>query len=682
MTRFFLWGCALGLVFGGSVRGQGVLAGPLKLAEVVVSPSRFGVADMPMTAAASLTAAQLEVLPQVGDDLFRSIARLPGLAADDVSAQFWVRGAPPSELLVRLDGVDLIEPFHLKDVDGALSIVDPATIRRLDLSTGGFTAEYGDRLGGVLTMETKSASAPISAVSLSLTGLGAASQGVFAGNRGRWLASARRGYPDVALKLADRDDQIMSRYYDVTAKVEYAVTASQTVSLHALHAGDTFRYDRLNSPSLVSGYDSDYVWGRWQGRVGEHLKGEAVVAWTRLTWNRQGSGRLEGFPFTLRDGRKLEQWSARQDWQWEWSDRLVFLGGLGAQRGESRYDYALTHQRTAVIAGTQVVATDRVNAVLAPSGDALHAYASAKFRPLPSLVLEPGVRFERTTPTGASRGDPRVHAALSLGRATLRAAWGQYSQAQGLHELNIADGERSFRDPERAEHRVLGVEYPVSQGVALRVEAYERLSTRLRPRWENLDNGYDLFPEAQPDRAMLTPQAGRARGLEILMSSRGAVTVPWHLSYVLSQAEERLGGRWIPRARDQRHAFYADATYVFNPRWQVSSAWHFHSGWPATDVVFTLAPLANGRRLLVSANGPAYGLRLPAYHRLDLRVTRRFKLPRGELRAYLDIFNAYDRTNSLGYEHRVTVVGTQVTDVKKVREQLPLLPSAGLTWEF
>ena len=118
---------------------------------------------------------------------------------------------------MRLDGVDLIEPFHLKDVDGALSIVDPATIRRLDLSTGGFTAEYGDRLGGVLTMETKSASAPISAVSLSLTGLGAVSQGVFAGNRGRWLASARRGYPDVALKLADRDDQITSRYYDVFA---------------------------------------------------------------------------------------------------------------------------------------------------------------------------------------------------------------------------------------------------------------------------------------------------------------------------------------------------------------------------------------------------------------------------------------------------------------------------------
>ena len=45
-------------------------------------------------------------------------------------------------LLARLDGVDLIEPFHLKDVDGALAMVDPAVIQRLDLTTGGFGVEY------------------------------------------------------------------------------------------------------------------------------------------------------------------------------------------------------------------------------------------------------------------------------------------------------------------------------------------------------------------------------------------------------------------------------------------------------------------------------------------------------------------------------------------------------------
>ncbi|MBM3844637.1 MAG: hypothetical protein FJ397_15480, partial [Verrucomicrobia bacterium] len=100
----------------------------VRLAEVVVTPSRFGVAEQAAGSAAAMTGRQLETLPQVGQDLYRSIARLPGLAADDISAQFWVRGAPQSEVRGRLDGLDLIEPFHLKDVGGALSIVDPAVI--------------------------------------------------------------------------------------------------------------------------------------------------------------------------------------------------------------------------------------------------------------------------------------------------------------------------------------------------------------------------------------------------------------------------------------------------------------------------------------------------------------------------------------------------------------------------
>src|SRR5687767_4172098 len=130
------------LVFAVLVHAQTVTEIPVKLAEFVVTPSRYGVSEERTTAGATLTSAEIEALPQLGDDLYRSIARLPGLAADDFTAQFWVRGAPHGELLARLDGVELVEPFHLKDVDGALSIVDPQTISRLELITGGFTVDF------------------------------------------------------------------------------------------------------------------------------------------------------------------------------------------------------------------------------------------------------------------------------------------------------------------------------------------------------------------------------------------------------------------------------------------------------------------------------------------------------------------------------------------------------------
>jgi hypothetical protein len=673
----------LGLLAVAATQGQTPAGPPVRLAEVVVTPSRFGVAEERTTAGATLTSRELELLPQIGDDLYRSIARLPGLAGDDFTAQFWVRGAPNSELLARLDGVDLIEPFHLKDVDGALSIVDPWTISRLELSTGGFTAEHGDRLGGVLTMETKTPATLRTALGISLTGVGGSNQGAPVGGRLRWLVAARRGYPDVALRIAGRDDEVDPRYYDATAKFEYQAAPGHTLSLHALHAGDSLRYDRrTSSPKLSSAYDSDYVWARWRGTPTRALTGEAVLSYSRLAWRRDGTGQLDGFPFRLRDRRQLDVTAFRNEWTQSLGERALLRGGFEAKTGETRYDYSLSHQRTVVVNNRQVVVTDNVDTALRPDGGTLGAFVSARVQPWAALILEPGARFDRHDYSGDNEWNPRLNAALTLGRATVRMAWGEYSQSQGLHELAVADGEKAFRRAERAEHRIIGIEQPIGGGVALRVEAYERIGTRLRPRWENLDNPYDLFPEAQSDHVRLDPRRGRARGLEVLLAGRGGEKITWNASYAVARTEELLAGRWVPRARDQRHTFYSDATFAPNRRWQFSAAWQFHTGWPTTDVIYSLATLTNGRRVTVSANGPVYGLRLPDYHRLDLRATRRFELKRGELRVFLDVFNAYDRVNLIGYDHRVTVSGTQVTDVRKPREQLPFLPSLGVNWEF
>lgn len=307
-----------------------------------------------------------------------------------------------------------------------------------------------------------------------------------------------------------------------------------------------------------------------------------------------------------------------------------------------------------------------------------------------SAVLSVGakqtVRFgagtAETIPANATDVSPRFNAALTLGHATLRAAWGLYFQSQGLHELAANALDTHFYRSEQAEHRVLSITTPLAHGIGLRLEAYERLMTHVRPRWENLDNAYDLFPEAQDDRVRLAPTRGRARGVELLLNGRAGSELTWNASYTFARAEELLAGRWVPRARDQRHAFYGDVTWTPNPRWQFSTAWQFHSGWPTTDVAYSLTTLTNARRVLVSANGPVYGLRLPDYHRLDLRATRRVKLAHSELRLFLDLFNAYDRVNLLGYDHNVVVSGTTVTDTKKPREQLPLLPSIGASWEF
>jgi len=658
----------------------------VRLAEVVVTPSRFGVRENPTALAATLTSGDLETLPQLGEDLYRTIARLPGVTADDFTASFWVRGAPNDKVLARLDGVELLEPFHLKDVDGALSIVDLQSVGQLDLITGGFTADFGDRLAGVLTMETAShtGSAARSEIGLSLTGVRAANQGNFAGTRGQWLITARRGYPDLALRAEGRANEVFPRYWDASAKIAYEVAPGHTLSVHALHADDTMRVHENNHPTLTSRYASDYAWARWRGAWQDRLTGEAVLSYSALGWERKGDGLFDQrLKLNLLDERSLEVVTLRQDWALTLNEQALLRAGLDLRTSSARYDYSLLREDNAVSNGAQIIATRTATVHLQPAGDTVGAFLAPRWRIGSALTVEPSLRFDRHTATGDQAMSPRFNASLRLGPGTsLRAAWGIYRQSQGLHQIAVQDGDLGFDPAEHAEHRVLGLEHRLPSGVALRAELYERRTTQPRPYWDNPILIYSIFPEIQSDRLRFAPTSNRARGLELLAARHVERGFGWSASYALAVADQLVASRTIPVPRDQRHTLYADASYAPNAKWRFSAAWQYHTGWPATDVSYTLIPLNNNRRLLQRVIGPAYAEQLPAYHRLDLRATRRWALRHGELRGFADVFNAYDHQNILGYDYSAVVQGAAATTARKPKDLLPILPSVGLEWQF
>ena len=430
----------------------------VSLSQVVVTPSRFGIAEERIATNATLTNAELETLPQLGEDLYRTIERLPGLSSNELSAKFLVRGAPNSQMLARFDGVDLIEPFHLKDWDGTLSIVDLQTIGSVDLVTGGFTTDYGDRLAGVMTMETQefTRSQSLTTLGLSVTNMRATNQGAFADGNGQWMVAARRGYIDLAVKLGGGTLNASPTYYDFSGKVEYRLSPQQSLSLHVLYAADTFQRPQKNDndPDLRRSYDSAYLWGRWQGHFGERLSGEAVLSLSQLDWHRDGNGLLDDgvHRFMLHDDRRLDTVGLRQDWTLNLTEHALVRSGFEFKSGEARYDYALLRDLWTLSNGNLFTSTRTVNYSLRPDGDYTAAYAALRLQPWSPLVIEPGVRFERHSYTNDSGWSPRFNASLALGpRTTVRAAWGIYEQAQGLQELSLADRETKFSPSERAE---------------------------------------------------------------------------------------------------------------------------------------------------------------------------------------------------------------------------------------
>jgi len=659
------------------------------LREMVVTPSRFGLDVERGTLAATLTESDLLALPQLGDDLYRAISHLPGLAADDLTARFWVRGAPHDQLLARLDGVDLIEPFHLKDTDGSLSILDLETISRLSLYTGGFTTEFGGRLAGVLTMETDSyaRAEPRTTLGLSLTGGHAASRGQTASGRARWLVGARSGYPDIALKAAGETGktEIHPRYHDEMGKWEMNLTPEQAISVHALHAGDRMLLHDSDGPTLTSRYDSDYLWARWKGDFGR-VTGEGVLSWTNVSWHRDGTGLLEGrYALQLHERRNLQSLALRQDWTANWSERALLRGGLEFKSGEADYTYSNLRERVVLRNGAFVIDRPSQAARVNPDGRTTGAYLAVRVQPVPELTLEPGLRYDANNYAHDSDVTPRFTAALHRGRTTWRAAWGLYTQAQGLHQLAVQDGDSTFRRAERAEHRVLSFEHRLDSGINLRLEGYERIVTRPRPHWDNVVDGTSALPELDNDRVRIDPVRATARGVELIVERRLAERLAWSASYAFARSEETLrNGLTIARTRDQRHTLYLDATYTPSPRWQFSAAWQYHTGWPTTELNFTLVPLQGNGSVAVSSTGPLNALRLPAYQRVDLRAQRRIQLKHGTLRVFLDMFNAFNRDNIINYNYDLRFgAGNQLVVQRRNGDSLfPLMPSVGATWDF
>jgi hypothetical protein len=469
--------------------------------------------------------------------------------------------------------------------------------------------------------------------------------------------------------------------------VDYQLAPHQSLSLHLLYAGDSLeRLNIYNQPDLRSSYDSGYLWGRWRGDFGDRLSGEGVLSVSRLDWHRDGDGLLDygTHQFTLHDDRRLDTVGLRQDWTLNLTGQALVRFGGEFKSGDASYDYRLYRELWSLTDGNLSTITRTVNTTLRPEGDYAAAYIAPRLQPWGPLIIEPGVRFERHSYTGDSTWSPRLNASLELGpRTTIRAAWGIYEQAEGLQELSVPDGDTTFHQAERAEQRVVGISQKLESGLDLRLEAYERLSSHLRPHWENMIEPLNVFPESLYDRIELDPAEGRARGVELTAEHRGGSRFGWGASYAYAIAEELVGDRWIPHSRDQRHTFYADITYVPARDWQLSASWQYHTGWPTTDINYSLVRLNNGSLIYTWTYGPYNSQRALAYHRLDLRATRQYRFKNSTLRVFVDLFNAYNQPNVDGYDNTsATIVNGQLIVTKKPLKMFPILPSAGLSWEF
>jgi TonB dependent receptor len=657
------------------------------LEEVVVSASLYRfVRDLsfPLT---SIDAADLQASPDLGDDPLRAVARLPGMANSDFSARVNMRGGEAGETLVRFDDLRLHEPFHLKDFQSPFSTIGQSVVKDMRIHAGGFPVAFGDRMSGVIDIDPLSPDASrYTEFALSFFNASALTAGRTGDERAEWLASVRRGNLDL---LVDALNSAIGRpsYLDFYGHIAHKLTDDWTVSANALVSNDAIvLFDSDHEEEARADYRDAYYWLRFDYQPSAALSGNILLARSNLDSERLGQADQEGVARgELSDERSSRITSLQSDWSARLTDRMLLQFGGEWHTMRGRYDYrdAVEFDVLFDLPGA-AQESERTRSLSArPEGDHVGAYANLRFEPLPSLMADAGVRWDRETlsPEPDAQLSPRISLLYSITPQTqLRASWGRYYQSQSINELQISDGVGEFYAPQRADHLIASLQHEYDNGVSLRLEAFSKNYDQVNPRFENLLNTFVLLPELKPDRIRIAPDGAKVTGMEITVRGDGAGPLQWWLSYTRSSAKDRFDNAIAPRSWDQADQLNGGIVWR-NEQWELSIAGTYHSGWPTTAVSLPESEQTD-ESIPVIAVGPRNAERFRSYSSVDARVARTFNLGGGsEMTMFLEVINVLNRTNECCIEYEIENENSLALDTEPV-PYLPLIPSLGFVWRF
>ncbi len=639
----------------------------VSLDQVTVTPGSFSIMGDDNISRQTLTTRDIKNMSWA-EDITRAVARLPGISSSDYSSKFAIRGGEADEVLITLDGMELYEPFHQRDYSGGLlSIVDIETIQGVDLMTGGFAADYGNRLSGAFNMKTRYVPHDQRQTSIGVSVMNARiyTEGRFADNKGSYMVSGRRGMLDLALKALG-NDEVFPKFYDAMTKVDYALTNKHNLSLHILHSGD--KTDINNSPEgdafeqYQTKYDNTYSWLTLKSAWTSNLYSRTLLYGGAINHNRTGGfDKYENSDkgnFMLSDIRKYTFIGVKQDWNWHNSDRFFLNTGFEAKHVIGDYDYTSSIHELRIDSNEVLYDFDReLDIQLKPTGQQIGLYLSGRYKLLDRLIAETGLRYDHTTWTNDQNISPRVSLAYAFSKKTiLRAAWGRYYQSQFINTIDVNNGNTTFNPAELATHYVLGFEHKLKNKIQLRVEAYYKDLSDISPLWQNMRDHLEVYPEARNDNARVVFNGITSKGVELFLKYDEGGKFSWWFSYALARAEDDIkeiqyDGLLIkrtgktPRLNDQRHTIYADVNYRPNEKWHFNLSWNFYQGWPRTDYTYRIQTLPNGDLHFYPVHLEFNGTTYPAYHRMDIRANRHFDLRYGKCTVFVQVINAYNHEN-------------------------------------
>lgn len=630
----------------------------------------------------AVTPTQIKKLPSVGGepDLAQYLQVLPGVIfTGDQGGQLYIRGGAPIHNKVLLDGMVIYNPFHSI---GLFSVFETDVIRNVEVLTGGFNAEYGDRISAVVDITTrdgnktgfhgKVAASPFLAKAIlegPIRPLNAT------GGSSSYLITAKHSYldrsSDIFYPYVNDGVGIPYSFTDLYGKVSLNSGSGSKVNLFGFNYIDSVRFTDVTSYQWNSyGMGASFV--VVPGNSNVLIEGIFAYSDYKITFAEADedprNSRVNGFNLG--------------------TDFTYFLPD-----GEIKYGFEILGFETDFNFFNAIGVRYEQQQFTTQLG------AYVKYRKVfnEKLVLEPSLRLQVYASLGSVSPEPRLGLKYNLSdRVRLKFAGGLYSQnlistksdrdvvnlfngfLSGPEEtLETIDGEEANSKLQKAWHAIGGVEIDVTDNLEITVEPYFKNFTQ----FINI-NRDKVFP-SDPDFATET---GEAYGIDFLAKYEFKRWYAW-VAYSLGRVTRNDGNQIYPPHYDRRHNANVILSYLIgeNQDFEVSFRWNLGSGFPFTqtagfyeqldfsDGISTDYTSANGNLGIIYNDDELNGGRLPYYHRLDFSAKKRWEfLNDSELEISLSVTNLYDRENIFFFDR---IRATRVN-------QLPILPSLSFSYAF
>ncbi len=662
----------------------------IEIREVVISAETEAKKTDVRVSVNKITPKEIKQVPTIGGepDLAQYLQVVPGVIfSGDQGGQLYIRGGTPIQNKLLLDGMVIYNPFHSI---GLYSVLDADIIRGADIYTGGFNAEYGDRISSIMDITTrdgnknrlsgKIAANPFTSKVLLEGPLKKETEG--AEGSSSFIFSGKTSYLDKTSKsLYSYADSLGLPYTftDLYGKISMNSSSGSKFNVFGFHYADNVDYFHVADLGWKStGVGSNFV--LLPGGSSTLIDGNFAFSNYKVNLNQidglNRSSAISGFNL----GFNFNYFLGKNEFKY----------GIEMLGFKTNFEYSN-------IIGTKFEQTENTTEFA--------AYLKYK-KVWSKVVIEPGLRLNYYSSLSEFSLEPRLGAKYNITeKFRFKFAAGMYSQnlvaaASDRDVVNLFYGFLSGSDnlPEEfkgepvdsrlqtAEHLIAGFEIDLPFHLTMNIEGYFKNFSQL----ENLNRDKifadDELHENKPDvqKKDFIVEVGEAKGVDMTLKYEHKKVYLW-VVYGLGFVTRDDGVREYEPNFDRRHNVNIVASYKFGKKdsWQTNVRGNFGSPFPFTQSqgYYQLPQISGGIGSNINTQnsqiGTYYGElnkgRLSYFHRLDLSIQKTFQFTkRSSLEITAGASNVYDREN-IFYVDRLS--GNRVY-------QLPVLPTLAASFNF